>query len=312
LTIFLSERDVEALLDMGEVIEAVEEAFRRQGMGQAQNYMRTRTRGPGSVLSVMHATSSYLGRGGLKAYMSTKAGTKFLTVLFDAADSSPLAVMAADALGRFRTGAATGVAARHLYRRSSGSVAILGSGRQALTQAMALRAVMSIDRLTVWSPSSAHRESFATMLTERGFRASSCDTPEAAAGADVVITITSSEEPFLDEGMLERASFASICGGNVPSHAEVTPGAVGSFDAVVVDDLLQAKAEYGDLIRAAEAGRFSWDSAVELGAVVAGTVKPSGRALFKSGGAAIEDVATANLIYEKAKSLGRYPEFQFY
>ncbi|HKT22251.1 MAG TPA: hypothetical protein VJR06_06580, partial [Nitrososphaerales archaeon] len=217
MTIFLSERDVEALLDMDEVIGAVEEAFRRQGRGEAQNFMRTRTRGPTTVLSVMHATSSYLGRGGLKAYMSSKAGTKFLAVLFDSSDSSPLAVMAADVLGRFRTGAATGVATRHLYRKSSGSVAVFGSGRQALTQALALRAVMQIDQLRVWSPSPDQREGFARLLKERGFAATPCRTPESAAeGADIVATITSSKEPFLDERMLEKASLANVCGGNLP------------------------------------------------------------------------------------------------
>ena len=73
---------------------------------------------------------------------------------------------------------------------------------------------------------------------------------------------------------------------------------------MVVDDLPQAWIEYGDLIRAAEAGTFSWGSAVELSAVVAGKTRPAGRTLFKSGGAALEDVAVASLIYDKATRSG--------
>ncbi|MDE1857616.1 MAG: ornithine cyclodeaminase family protein [Thaumarchaeota archaeon] len=313
MTIFLSEGDVEALLRMDEVVGAVEDAFRRLGSGEAENYMRTRTRGPASVLSVMHATSAHLGRGGLKAYMSSKGGTRFLTVLFDTSSSTPLAVMAADMLGRFRTGAASAVATKHLYGKGSGTVALFGSGRQALTQALALGAVMKLNEVRVWSRTRSHGEAFAKLLQERGFEARQFETPaKAAQGADVVSTITSSKEAFLGKVDLEHVSHVNICGGNVPDHAEVTAEAVGSFDTVVVDDLAQAKAEYGDLIQAVTAGRFAWESAVELGPVVAGRMKGQGRTLFKSGGVALEDVATASLLYEKAKSLGRYPEFQFY
>jgi alanine dehydrogenase len=313
LTIFLSEKDVESLLDMDEVVSVVEEAFRRQGLGEAQNFMRTRTRGTSSVLSVMHANSSYIAKGGLKAYMSSRAGTRFLVALFDAKDSSPLAVMAADMLGRFRTGAASGVATKYLYGRKSGVVALFGSGRQALTQALALDSVMKVEELRVWSPSRVHREAFADVLKGEGLEASPSESPgSAASGADVVSAITSSKEPFIGEQILTTVSHANLCGGNVPEHAEMTPGGLRTFDTVVVDDLPQARSEYGDLIRAAKAGSFEWESAVELGELVAGKRKPHGRTLFKSGGAALEDVAVASLVYDKAKSSGGYAEFQFY
>ncbi|MDG6985847.1 MAG: ornithine cyclodeaminase family protein [Nitrososphaerota archaeon] len=313
MTIFLSESDVAALLDMDEVIRAVEEAFRQEGMGGAVNHMRTRTRSASSVLNVMHATSPYLSRGGLKAYMSSRSGTKFLVVLFDEADSAPLAVMGADMLGRYRTGAASGVATKHLYRKSTGSVAICGTGRQALTQALALDSVMDVQGFRVWSPNRDHRRAFTKSLEDRGLQATAADSPwEASKGADVVSTVTSSKAPFLDEKMLDSVAHVNLCGGNVPEHAEITAGGVGCFDAIVVDDLAQAKAEYGDLIQAARAGSFSWDSAVELGSVVAGSKEQTGKTLFKSGGAALEDVAVANLVYEKARSHGHYVDFSFF
>lgn len=312
MTILLSEKDVEALLSMDEVVSAVELAFKREGLGQAQNFMRTRTRGSSSVLSVMHASASYIWRGGLKAYMSSAAGTKFLVVLFDGKNSSPLAVMGADILGRYRTGAASGVATKHLYRKKSGKVALFGSGRQALTQALALASVIKVQEFRVYSPTRGHREAFVSVLKEKGMEASAFESAgEAARGADVMSTITSSKEPFLDVQELTTVSHANLCGGNVPEHAEITPAALHAFDTVVVDDLPQARAEYGDLIQAAKAGAFEWESAVELGDVLAEKHKPRGRTLFKSGGAALEDVAVANLVYEKARSLG-YEEFQFH
>ncbi len=312
LTLVLSERDVDALIGMKDVLAAVEEAFRRQGMGEVSNVMRTRSRAPGSVLNVMHANLHYLHRSGLKAYISTKVGTRFALLLFDTSEATLLAVMGADLIGRYRTGAASGVATKYLYGRPSGTVALFGSGRQALTQVLALDAVMSLDGVRVWSPVEAHRSAFTLKLKEKGIEATVSDTPaKAAEGAQVASTITSSGEPFLTERMLDSVSHANIAGGNVPEHAEMTAAAVGAFDTVVVDDLEQGMVEYGDLIQASNAGTFSWGSAVELASVVAGKHRAKGRTLFKSGGAALEDVAVASMLYDRAVESGRsYSSFE--
>jgi ornithine cyclodeaminase/alanine dehydrogenase-like protein (mu-crystallin family) len=314
LTLVLSEKDVEDLISMNEAVSSVEEAFRRQGMGQLSNLMRTRSRGEGSVLNVMHANLQYLRRGGLKAYLSSRAGTRFALLLFDTNDSRLLAVMGADILGRFRTGAASGVATKYLYGKPVGTLAVFGSGKQALTQVLAVKAVMSLEEVRVWSPNPDHRRDFVKKLNTSGVNSSAFDSPAAAlAGAELATTITSSREPFLTDEMLGGVLHLNIAGGNVADHAEITPAAVGTFDTVAVDDMAQAKVEYGDLILAAKEGAFSWGSAVELGDVVAGKKKPEGRTLFKSGGAAMEDVAVASLIYDKAIKSGRsYPGFELY
>ena len=312
MTLILSEEDVRSLLDMDEVVATVEEAFRREGVGEAINSMRTRSREPASVLNVMHATLPYLRRGGLKVYMSSRSGTKFVFILFDSSDSTPLAIMGADYLGRFRTGAASGVATKHLYRKKSGTLAVLGSGRQALTQALAIRSAMTVEEAKVWSPNPIHCKEFSKVLRDAGFKASACDTPGLALeGTDVACSITSSREPFITKEMLGAIYHLNICGGNVPGHAEITAAALSVFGTVVVDDLPQAKMEYGDLIQAARGGSFTWDSAVELGSIVAGKAKPRGRTLFKSGGAAVEDVAVASMLYDKATNSGKpYPSVE--
>ncbi len=295
---------------MNEVVQTVEEAFRAEALGEATNFMRTRSKGTGSVLNVMHASLSYLGKGGLKAYMSSKAGTNFVVVLFDSADSTPLAVMGADYLGRFRTGAVSGVATKYLYRKPSATLALFGSGRQALTQVLAVSAVTLVEQVRVWSPNIVHREGFTRKVSELGFRAKAFDSPgHAAEGAQVACVITSSTEPFLDVKSLNGIEHLNLCGGNNPEHAEVAPEAVGAFGTIVVDDLPQAKVEYGDLIQAEKAGRFSWDTAMELKDVVGGKVRPGGRTLFKSGGVALEDVAVASMLFDKATKSGRrFPE----
>ena len=312
MTLILSEKDVQSLIDIDEVVASLDTAFAKQGAGEAVNFMRTRSRGRGSVLNVMHASLSYLGRAGLKTYMATGAGVKFVILLFDGVSAAPLAVMGADFVGRYRTGGASGVATKYLYAKRSGTLALFGSGKQAITQALAVRSVMSVDDVRVWSPNERHRENFVELLKAQGFAARSCSDPTVAMnGADVASAITSSSEPFITKEMLGGVSHLNVCGGNVPEHAEMEPEAVGEFGTVVVDDLAQAKVEYGDIIQAVSKGVFSWDHAVELGSVVAGKAKPKGRTLFKSGGAALEDVAVASLLYDKAlKSGNRYPDVE--
>lgn len=312
MTLFLSEGDVEALLDMKEVVEVVEEAFRKEGTGEAANSQRTRSRGTASVLNVMHANLSYLGRSGLKAYAYSKAGAKFIVALFDSADSTPLAIMGADALGRYRTGAASAVATKHLYRKPSATLALFGTGKQAMTQVMALGEVTSLEEVRVWSPNQRNRADFVARLAKGGVRARECGTVrEALEGAQIATAITSAKDPFITQDLVGDVSHVNLCGGNVPAHSEVAPGALRAFQTVVVDDIPQAKDEYGDLILAADAGSFSWDSALELCDVVTGRAAAKGRTLFKSGGVALEDVALASALYDKARSDPRYPGFSF-
>jgi ornithine cyclodeaminase/alanine dehydrogenase-like protein (mu-crystallin family) len=306
MTLILSEEDVMGLLEMKEVVGAVEEAFRHEGNGGASNSVRTRSRSHSSVLSVMHASLPYVGRGGLKAYMSSKEGVNFLVVLFDESSSSPLAIMGADIIGRFRTGAAAAVATKYLFRGRSFVLALCVSGKQALTQVLAIQAIANLERVEVWSPNPAHRKSFVALLQKRGFNARANEAPDhAIRRADVVSSITSSRKPFLTERSLKSVSHVNLSGSNDPECAEATAGAVRSFESVVIDDIPQARVEYGDLIQAFIAGRFRWENAIQLSDVVSGKVTPKGRSLFKSGGAALEDVAVASLLYDKAMKSGK-------
>jgi ornithine cyclodeaminase/alanine dehydrogenase-like protein (mu-crystallin family) len=314
LTLFFSETQVKELLEMKEVVGAVEEAFRRQGLGEAVNSMRTRSRADGTVLNVMHASLPYLGRAGLKCYLSSHQVTNFLVVLFDLKDATPLAVMGADMLGRYRTGAASAVATKHLYRRASARLALFGAGRQAITQVQALQAILSIEEVRVWSPNPSHRTTFVAKLNELGVRAIAADSPGAASSnAEVGSTITSASTPFLSDRDVAPLAHINVCGGNHPRHSELTPEAVASFESVFVDDLPQGKMEYGDLLNAASVGKFAWENAMELGSAVAGKASLRGRTLFRSGGVAIEDVAVASLLYDKASANGtiRPGEFSF-
>jgi ornithine cyclodeaminase/alanine dehydrogenase-like protein (mu-crystallin family) len=166
--------------------------------------------------------------------------------------------------------------------------------------------------VSVWSPHSERRESLARELGQLGFEASAhSDARDALKGAEVVSAITSSNDPFLTPYLVKSAKHLNLCGSNAPEKSEATPECVGSFQTVAVDDMNQSRFESGDLIIAERKGFFSWGSAHELKDVVSGKVRPSGRTLFKSNGVAIEDVAAASLVYDKAAKKGGYTEREF-
>lgn len=294
---------------MKEAVGAVEECFRQQSAGKALNVPRTRAAVPGSVLSVMSASLPYLGRSGLKCYQVTRAGTRFLIVLFGSDPNEPLAVMGADLLGRFRTGAASAVGTKYCTEENYFSFAISGSGHQALTQVMAMAEVAELESVTVWSPSKTHRALFLKTLAKRGIDAKAADTLEAAfKPAQVATTITSSEAPFIGKSAVSHLTHINVCGSNSPNRAELTPAAVGSFDTVVVDDIAQAQQESGDLIMAKKRRLLSWEEVVPLMDVVGRRRRVGLRTLFKSHGVAIEDLAVASLVYDKARRKGGYLE----
>ena len=309
MTLFLSEQDVRSLLDMKEVVAAVEECFEQESSGRAFNSPRTRSVAEGSVLNVMHASLQYLGRAGAKCYLSSEKGTKFLFILFQLRDAEPLAVMAADMLGRFRTGAASAVATKHLHRSKDFNFAVCGAGRQALTQVLAMAEVASLSSVRVWGPHTERRVLLAEQLRKLGFSAAAYGSlSDALRGAEVVTTITTSKDPFLTGELVDQVGHLNLCGSNSSSRSEASPDCIGKFQTVAVDDLAQSKLESGDLVGAEKKGFFSWEKAVELKDIVGGKVQPAGRTLFKSNGVAIEDVAAASLVYDKAMKRGGFSE----
>ncbi|HUI86382.1 MAG TPA: ornithine cyclodeaminase family protein [Nitrososphaerales archaeon] len=302
MTLVLGEKAVGGLLSMKEVVQAVDDCFRRVPESLAVNTPRTRTIVPGATLNVMHGAIPYLGRAGVKCYLSSRRGTRFVFVLFNLEDAEPLAIMGADALGRFRTGAASAVATKHLAGTKSMRFAVAGSGKQARTQVLAMAEVATLESVTAWSPNSTHLADFVRGLGAVGIDAKPAGSlRDAFASSDVATTITTAKAPFVTRDDVQSLIHINLCGSNSSNKSEATPQAVAEFQTVVTDDVEQARVESGDLIGAVEAGLLSWANVVRLGDVVSGKINPGHKTLFKSNGVAIEDVAVASLVYEKAR-----------
>ena len=296
MALLLREADVGRLADMSAVMDALEAAMTDLGNGEAQNQPRRRVFPPGGVLNVMFASWPGGGVSGLKAYTVAGGKARFLVVLYDL-DGAPIALIEADRLGAFRTGAATGVAARRLAPPGPKTVAVIGAGWQARTQVAALRRALDIAELRVFSRTPERRERFAAEVG--GLAAASAEA--AVRGADVVVTITNSASPVLEAVWVEPGALVVGAGSNFPTRAELPAELVHTARAVVVDQLDAARLESGDLLCAG----YDLDRAVELGAVLAGKAAlPDGEAplIFESHGLALWDVAAGKLVLDAARA----------
>lgn len=296
MALLLREADVGRLGDMSAVMDALEAAMTDLGNGEAQNQPRRRVFPPGGVLNVMFASWPGGGVSGLKAYTVGGGKARFLVVLYDLG-GAPLALIEADRLGTFRTGAATGVAARRLAPPGPKTVAVIGAGWQARTQVAALRRALDIAELRVFSRTPERRERFAAEVG--GLAAASAEA--AVRGADVVVTITNSASPVLEAAWVEPGALVVGAGSNFPTRAELPAELVHAARAVVVDQLEAARLESGDLLCAG----YDLDRAVELGAVLAGKAAlPDGEAplIFESHGLALWDVAAGKLVLDAARA----------
>ena len=310
MTLFLSEADVGRLATMEMALQAVEEAFRLQGEAKADNAPRRRSRLQHGLLHVMSGSLPELGLAGLKSYTTVSGQARFHVLLYDASDGKLVAVIEADRLGQLRTGAASGVATRHMARPEASRLGIFGTGWQARSQVEAICAVRPIRTVLAYSRNPERRQSFSAELTEKlGIGVYPASNPEEAArDVDVVVTATTAKQPVLEGAWLSPGTHVNAIGSNAAAKQEIDVESVRRAACIIVDSIEQAQLESGDLLPAVEAGACYWEDIRELGAVCSGHFPgredASEITLFKSHGVAIEDVAFGGRIYQAALAAG--------
>lgn len=310
LPLYLTEAEVEQLVDMELALEAVGTAFRKLALEEAENVPRQRCRTDHVMLHVLPAAAKTLGIIGFKAYTSSSEGTRFHVTLYDGKTGALAAWLEADVLGQFRTGAATGVATRKLARPDARTVGCLGAGRQARTQILAVCKVRPIESVRVYCRQPQRRQSFAARLqAETGVAVQAVDSAEAAVrGQDIIITATTAREPVLFGQWLSPGQHINLIGSNLLSKAEADIEVFRRASLVVVDSKEQAKLEAGDFVAPLNQGVLQWSDVVELAPLLIGRYpgrqSPDDITIFKSLGLGIEDIALAARVVELARQRG--------
>jgi len=320
--IVLSRRDVLDLLTLHDGIGAVEGAFRLHAEG--------RTLGPG-VLGVPAPGGGFhikaAGLVGERSYFAAKTNANFpenprrfglptiqgTIVLADASTGVPLAIIESGSVTALRTGAATAVAAKSLARRDARTATIVGCGVQGELQLAALAAVLPLERAWVLDNDYERAESMAARAAASlGLRVEAVtDLRAALRESDVCVTCTPSRRAFVTTADVPPGMFLAAVGADSQGKQELEPALVAS--ATLVVDVLDQCADIGELQHVLAAGLMTRAQVhAELADVVVGRRPGRSRedeiTIFDSSGTALQDVAAAVAVYEKARATGRGTE----
>jgi len=323
-TLLLSRQEIVSLMNFDDYLAAVEDAFRLHAEGKI------------IATGLLHADALegeyHIKTGGLyldRVFFGVKANGGFfrnpergelpaiqgIIYLSDAATGYPLAVMDSVEITRQRTAAATALAAKHLARADSAVITVCGAGAQARQHLRAFQALFPLTQVFVFSRDEEKGRSFAAeMSSELELPIEATSDLGAARKSDIIITCTTAREAFLDSAMVTPGTFIGAVGADSPQKQELAPDLV--VKSKVVADLVAQCAKVGELHHAVDAGLMTAKQIhAELGEIVTGR-KP-GRTnseeifVFDSTGTALQDVAAAARVYEKAVKAGRGTVFDF-
>lgn len=303
----LSAADVARLATHGEIVEALRQGFRAPVETPVRHHHDV---SPASTLLLMPAWSP--DWVGLKTVMvkSDNAAQGLPTIqasylLIDQATGATVALMDGTEITRRRTAAASALAADYLARPDVDTMTVIGAGALAPHFVAAHAAVRPIRRVFVYNRTPSRSEALAAELAQHGFEAHAVtDLAHAVRQSGLVSCVTSSTAPILQGAWLQPGTHVDLAGAFKPSMRETDAETVARA-SVYVDTREGALAEAGDLLKARDEGRFDFASIRgDLFDLCRGSVKgrKSGEeiTLFKSAGTAIEDLATAIMLYQKA------------
>jgi ornithine cyclodeaminase len=311
----INKSEVGRLLPMTDCIKAVGDALAALARGEGVQPLRTGMWLPerAGVLGAMPGYLSNIGAFGIKVisvFPGSGDSHKGAVLLFDSEDGRLLAVIDAGEITAIRTAAASAVATDLLARRDVSRLTILGSGVQAASHLSAMLLVRPFTHVRVWSRTGKNAERFAERESRtRGIEIEAVSDVEAAvAGADVICTTTGSTKPVLPGALLSEGMHVNAVGASVPKFRELDTEAVVK-SRFYVDSRESARNECGALIAAMNEGAVG-DSHIigEVGEVLAGLRPGRGSddeiTIFKSMGLAVEDLAAAHLVYQRAAAEG--------
>jgi ornithine cyclodeaminase len=313
--LILNEHEVERLLTFPECIDVMADALSALARGEVHQPLRSVVRAPGApgFLGLMPAY-----RGGARPAWGLKEiclfpgnparglDTHLGAVILHSGDTGePLAVMNASAITAIRTAAVSALATKLLAREDASTLAIIGAGVQARSHLHAIPVVRKIREIRICSRTRAHAESVAAGASPAGRVMDSVE--DAVRGADIIVTATSSKEPVIRREWIAPGAHINAVGSSVSTAREIDSATMAAA-TLFVDRRESTVNESGDYLMALREGAIKPEIRAEIGEILIGTSK--GRTsrqeitLFKSLGIAIEDLASAQFLYDKAKAAG--------
>jgi len=314
-TRILTRRDIERITEPDEILRAVEEAFRAHGLQQTQMPPKSYIFYPRhhGDLRTMPAYIEPMEATGVKivnVHLQNKARglptVMAVIVLNDPTTGYPLAIMDGTWLTALRTGAAGAIAAKYLARSDSRRIGFVGCGVQAETQLLMTQRLFHLQELAAFDIDERRRDAFCAMAAERyGLRVVGSNRLEDIYTCDIITTTTPSTEPILKDEGIRPGTHINAIGADAPGKEELDP-AILQRALIVVDSWEQA-VHSGEINVPIDRGLITReDIYAELGEIVAGLkpgrTRPDQITVFDSTGLAIQDIASAHVVWAKART----------
>ncbi len=313
--LILSEKEIQSLIDVEELTQALERAHIQYSTGKAVMPVRLVVPLP-EIKGRITSMPGYLGEDkalGMKVVTyfpeNPQRGLPIIlaTIMLYSTETGKLvALMDGAYITAIRTACASVMAARALANPETPLMAILGAGVQARAQIRALTHTRQISEIKVYDVVEASARRLKEELEkEVGVKIKTVETPlEAVRNADLIVTVTTAKEPILRADWLKPGVHINAIGSHRPDLREIDATTLAR-SKIVVDSREAIMAECGDILLAIKEKAITASSVhAEIGEVLAGKkpgrTSPDERTLYKAVGIAIQDVATASLIYHKA------------
>lgn len=317
----VNEKQIQQLYKMTDAIQDITAMLKAKEAGKINNPHRTVLDFPAYEASALYMPSADLVSEVSAVKVVTifpdnpangKPTTQGVVLLSDASNGEHLAMINASYLTRLRTGALSGIATGYLAKENSRILSVIGTGAMAFEQVLGVLAVRDIEKIILVNRTVDKAKAFGEKLRVHGVEISfevETDVSKAVQQADIICCATRSNEPVFNGSDLRPGTHINGVGSYLPHMREVDETTVLRSDKIVVDDLAGVKDEAGELMCAAESGKWSFDVVhAQLGELVVG--RKIGRqaqeeiTFFKSVGAAYFDLAVSKGVYAKAKEAG--------
>ena len=307
--LWITEQDVVAALSLPEAIDALERGLALEAKGAARNMAKTHQIWGGH--HTLHAIGAVVEGAhivGTKTWAHTAGGATPLVTLWNSETGKLEAIIEAFALGQMRTGGISGVATSRMADQSADELAIIGTGKQAMTQVVAVAAVRKLKRIRVYSPTAENRRTFIAKL-EKLFPAialvDAASVEDAVKGAPIVTAVTRAREPMITARMLAKGAHFNAVGAITPEREEFTQDVFDRVDLIAVDMVESVKALSAEFRR--RFGDGDWSRVHLLSELVAGTVRRPANAdltLFKAMGMGLSDLALGIEVLNRVRANG--------
>lgn len=317
MVLLLTADEVGPLLDMRQAIDLLEEVAREHAASTASD-IPSMGGSKRRSLRLLGGSLGQPGRAGLRVGLHGA-----VSLLFDTESWEPLALMGAP-FSRLRVGASAGLAARHLARPEASTVALLGSGKNALAILSGLCVARPIERAVVYSPNTEHRATFARHASATlGLPVRPVGTSEdALREVDIVAVMTDALAPVLRARDLHRGWLVASMGmeteldASVYLRADQFVATTRELEIYNVDPASQPPSrQVPPLHRLLREGLFDAERIVSLGDVVTGRVTarngPTDITVYRDSRAGTHEVAFLSFVYDRARERGLGIEFEF-